>query len=59
MNIDHLNIVCTDSGTIIPASAAIIVDFRDLDDEQQEIFNNGSDNEIVDLALELGKPIKY
>lgn len=57
MNADHLYVVCTESGTIIPLANARVVDPRVLTAEQGEAFLNGSDSEISDLALEVGRPV--
>ena len=52
-----MNIVCTESGTIIPLHNARIIDMEDLTEEQEEVFREGGDSEISELALEIGKPV--
>jgi hypothetical protein len=57
MNNENLFIVCTESGTIIPLHHARIIDMDDLTEEQEQVFREGGDSEISELALEIGKPV--
>lgn len=50
MNIDHLVIVDTDSGTYFPVSAACLLDLRQLTDSQLDDFSDGCDSDRNELA---------
>lgn len=59
MNTDTLYIVCTESGTIIPLYAARIVDTSELDETQTDCFTTGSDWDVSELAIRVGKPVVH
>lgn len=51
-------IICTDSGTVIPAAKARFIDSRRLDGAA-DILNSDSDSEVSDFALRHGSSIAY
>jgi hypothetical protein len=50
-------IVCTESGMLIPFEHARIINFDDLTEGQIQEFEYCSDSELIDFALEVGKPV--
>lgn len=55
---DYCYIICTDSGTIIPAAKARFIDSRRLDGAA-DVLNSDSDSEVSNFALRHGSPIAY
>lgn len=57
-NLDCFVICDPDSGTFFSASQAVILDTRWLNEEEQEIFNNGSDSERGVLCFHYGSVVE-
>ena len=59
MNIDHLTVVDTTSGTYFPASSAYLLDLRKLSDQELEDFNEGTDSDRSKLGERHGASIQH
>jgi len=59
MNIDHLYVVDTDSGTFFRSSSAYLMDFRKLDDQELVDFVHGTDSDRSELGERYGTSIQW
>lgn len=50
-------IVCTQTGTVISAYSCFLVEYDALTPEDQALLEEGSDSEIIGVAIAKGKPV--